>query len=163
MKFPGDSLLRSRHPATNNPWLGQRLATQRAFSPLQKVLQQQQPCLQHWKLCQCSAVPKAIIERGIRDRYFLTMEEGNHLKNCCLQLLLILAAPDDFTRGEGPARRLPKKYNIKLNPKSRFLWWEALTEVTAQAMSTWISDQQRLNIQEAWLDILAAGTVQTLQ
>lgn len=61
-------------------------------------------------------------------------------------------------RGEGPVRRLPKKYNIKLTPKSPFLWsWLRLWHSTSnkhlnlRSADGWISKKRDYIFwQQAW-------------
>lgn len=145
LKFPGDSLLTSRLPATNTLWLGQCLLMQRAHSP-PKMLQQQRRFAHSTG---GRAVPTSTTERDIRGRFPRHRKERKHFKKRCLQLLLVTAAPDDFMLGEGPARRLAKKYDSKRkSPQSPFSWSWALDGCygTAQAMSAWIWDQQTATV-----------------
>lgn len=84
-------------------------------------------------------------KRGIRERFLCHRRERKHFKKCCLQLLLIVAAPHGFTLGEEPARRLVKQYEIQRKSSH---WPSSRSQKpdrdygTTQVMSTQLGDQQ---------------------
>lgn len=117
-----------------------------------------------------------------RERLLCYRRERKHSKECCLQLLLVAGAPDSFTQGEEPSRRLPRKYDIE-RKSSHFtlkIFFQCHMSMTSHSFSQSQKPDGRLwhntgdehsngrpanghSIQEAWPRILAVGVVQTLQ